>query len=101
MQLKVEAAQCHGPVPHSWRRQWCILCLTVTRLFAGMGYRPMPYIDSTLIRFRQGRPETYKSLVDSIDDYLKRKNWHYLSHRLLLGADTAGSWPQILTTHSP
>jgi len=43
------------------------------RLVAGMGYRPMPAIDSTLIRFKQGVPDTYKSLVGSIDSYLKGK----------------------------
>jgi len=31
----------------------------------------MPYIDSTLIHFKQGRPETYQIHVDSIDDYLR------------------------------
>jgi len=40
-------------------------------LAAGMGYRPMPYVDSTLIRFDQGRPQTYKILVDSMERYLK------------------------------
>jgi len=40
-------------------------------LAAGMGYRPMPYVDSTLIRFDQGRPQTYKILIDSMERYLK------------------------------
>ena len=42
-------------------------------VFAGMGYRPMPYVDSTLIRFSQGQPHTYKILIDSIERYLDGK----------------------------
>jgi len=40
-------------------------------MIAGMGYRPMPYIDSTLIRFEQGQPDSYRPLVDSIERFLK------------------------------
>lgn len=37
----------------------------------GMGFRPMPNIESTLIRFKQGLKEEYKVYTDHIDNYLE------------------------------
>lgn len=40
-----------------------------------MGFRPMPNIESTLIRFKQGVKEDYKKFTDDIDKYLKGMLW--------------------------
>ena len=37
-----------------------------------MGFRPMIKIDSTLIEFDSGKNDTYKDLVDNIEELLKR-----------------------------
>ena len=60
------------------------------RLVVGMGYRPMPYIDSTLIRFKQGQPDSYKTLIDSIDNYLEGKSAAAAADVLCLAADSYG-----------
>ena len=41
--------------------------------FTGMGFRPMPKIDSTLIKFHQGNPESYKKYTENIKTFLKSK----------------------------
>lgn len=37
----------------------------------GMGFRPMPSVESTLIRFDSAKPDTYSKLVDNIDKTLE------------------------------
>lgn len=41
-------------------------------MLSGMGYRPRPVVESTLISFNTKEPATYKSLVDDLDAFLKR-----------------------------
>jgi sodium/potassium-transporting ATPase subunit beta len=38
----------------------------------GMGFRPMPDVDSTLIRFEQGKPSSYKIYTDHIQAFLEQ-----------------------------
>jgi len=38
----------------------------------GMGFRPMPDVDSTLIRFEQGNPSSYKIYTDHIQAFLEQ-----------------------------
>lgn len=38
----------------------------------GMGFRPMPDVDSTLIRFEQGKPSSYKMYTDHIQAFLEQ-----------------------------
>lgn len=63
------------------RLLWCLL--------TGMGFRPMIKIDSTLIQFNHNDSDSYKELVENIDELLKRMfvsavsfvNWTvYASH---------------------
>jgi sodium/potassium-transporting ATPase subunit beta len=37
----------------------------------GMGFRPMPNLESTLVKFTQGDPDSYEKYVEHISDYLK------------------------------
>lgn len=40
----------------------------------GMGFRPMPNVESTLISFDANKEETYKKYVDNIKEFLKEHN---------------------------
>ena len=45
----------------------------LSSFLAGMGFRPMPDVDSTLIRFEQGKASSYKMYTDHIQAFLERK----------------------------
>lgn len=45
-----------------------LLCYIV-----GMGFRPMPNVESTLVRFVKGDASTYSMLTDHIEGYLQCK----------------------------
>ena len=40
---------------------------------AGLGFRPLPDLETTLIRFVQGSPSSYKIHQDHIQAFLDRK----------------------------
>ncbi|XP_013412380.1 sodium/potassium-transporting ATPase subunit beta [Lingula anatina] len=44
---------------------------SITTNFPGIGFRPIPDIRTTLIRFEQGKPSTYKAYVDHIQATLR------------------------------
>lgn len=37
----------------------------------GMGYRPQPDVERTLIEFKQGQPETYQHYIDNLQSFLE------------------------------
>lgn len=51
-------------------------------LFTGMGFRPMPDVTTTLVRFEQGKPESYKVFTDHIQSYLDREYTRIMEVRI-------------------
>lgn len=44
--------------------------------FAGMGFRPMPDVESTLVKFQQGEPKTYEKYINHIQDFIDGEYMH-------------------------
>ena len=50
-----------------------VLHAVFATLLTGMGYRPQPDFERTLIRFEQGKPESYNAYTEHLQTYLQSK----------------------------